>query len=54
MSKIVLYTYDALLIDVHPAEREWVLTAFKEVMERGGFPVRIYEGNTYNDLVVIS
>ena len=26
MSKIILYTYDALLIDVHPAEREWVLT----------------------------
>jgi hypothetical protein len=53
MSKIILYTYDALLIDTHPIEREWVLTTFREVMERGGFPVRAYEGNNYNDLEVI-
>ena len=53
MSKPVLYTYDSLLIDTHPIEREWVLTTLRTVMERGGFPVRAYEGNNYNDLEVI-
>ena len=54
MSKPVLYTYDSLLIDTHPIEREWVLTTLRTVMERGGFPVRAYEGNNYNDLEVIA
>ena len=53
MSKPILYTYDSLLIDTHPIEREWVLTTLRTVMERGGFPVRTYEGNNYNDLEVI-
>jgi hypothetical protein len=54
MSKPILYTYDSLLIDTHPIEREWVLTEIREIMERGGFPVRAYEGNNYNDLEVLS
>ena len=53
MSKPILYTYDSLLIDTHPVERHWVLTTIREVMERGGFPVRAYEGNNYSDLKVI-
>jgi hypothetical protein len=53
MSKFILYTYDAFLIDTHPIEREEVLNGVKEIMERGGFPVRSYEGKNYNDLVVI-
>ena len=54
MSKPILYTYDSLLIDTHPIEREWVLTTVREIMERGGFPVRAYEGNNYDSLEVIS
>jgi predicted AAA+ superfamily ATPase len=54
MSKPILYTYDSLLIDTHSIEREWVLTTLRTVMERGGFPVRAYEGNNYNDLEVIA
>jgi hypothetical protein len=52
-SKPILYTYDAFLIDTHPAEREKVLSDTQSVLERGGFPVRIYEGNNYNDLVLL-
>jgi hypothetical protein len=52
-SKMILYTYDAFLIDVYPTERDWVLNELKFVLERGGFPVRAYEGSNYDNLVVI-
>jgi len=52
-SKPILYTYDAFLIDTDPNERERVLGEVKALLERGGFPVRTYEGNNYNDLEVI-
>jgi len=54
MSRPILYTYDALLFDVHPIERDDILRIVKEVMEGGGFPVRIYEGTNYDNLSVIS
>ncbi len=53
MSRPILYTYDALMFDVHPIERDAIIQIVKEVMETGGFPVRIYEGTNYSDLVVI-
>jgi len=54
MSKFVLYTYDAFLIDTHPIERENILNDIREIMEKGGFPVKIEEGENYNNLEVIS
>ena len=53
MSKMVLYTYDAFLIDVHPIERDWVLSEVKGIMEVGGFPVKVEEGSNYDNLVGI-
>ena len=53
MSKMILYTYDAFLIDVHPIERDWVLSEVRGIMEVGGFPVKVEEGTNYNNLVVI-
>ena len=52
-SKMILYTYDAFLIDTHPSERNGILNHLPTVMEEGGFPVRAYEGSNYNNLVVI-
>ena len=52
-SKMILYTYDAFLIDTHPSERDEILNHLPTVMEEGGFPVRAYEGTNYNNLVVI-
>jgi len=52
-SKPILYTYDAFLIDTCLTERERVLNDVKGLLEYGGFPVRTYEGNNYNDLEVI-
>jgi hypothetical protein len=54
MSKMILYTYDAFVIDTHPVERENLLNDIREIMEKGGFPVRAEEGENYNNLVVIS
>lgn len=53
MSKMILYTYDAFVIDTHPVERENLLNDIKEIMEKGGFPVKIEEGENYNNLVGI-
>jgi len=53
MSKMVLYTYDAFLIDTHPVERNEIIKSVTDIMERGGFPVKIEEGENYNDLNVI-
>lgn len=54
LSKMILYTYDAFVIDTHPIEREIVLNDIREIMEKGGFPVRVEEADNYNDLVAIS
>jgi hypothetical protein len=53
VSKMILYTYDAFLIDVHPQDRDNLLKDLKFILERGGFPVRAYEGSNYDNLVVI-
>ncbi len=53
-SKIILYTYDAFLIDTHPMERDVILKNLPTVMEEGGFPVRIYEGENYGKLIPLS
>lgn len=53
MSKMILYTYDAFVIDTHPVERENILNDIREIMEKGGFPVKCEEGVNYNNLVGI-
>jgi hypothetical protein len=53
-SKLILYTYDAFLIDTHPMEKSEILNSLTTILEKGNFPVRAYEGNNYNDLEVIS
>lgn len=53
MSKMILYTYDAFVIDTHPVERENLLNDIREIMEKGDFPVKIEEGENYSDLVGI-
>jgi len=50
-SKIILYTYDAFLIDTHVSERERILEILPTIMEKGGFPVKVEEGKNYDDLV---
>lgn len=49
-SKLVLYTYDAVLLDCHPDEMEEVLDGCKQILEGKTYPIRIYTGTTYNSL----
>ena len=53
ISRPILYTYDAIMFDVHPIERDEVIRIVKDIMETGGFPVRIYEGTNYGNLQLI-
>jgi hypothetical protein len=53
-SKLILYTYDAFLIDCHSQERNDIIKDITSILERGNFPVRAYEGSNYNNLEVIS
>jgi hypothetical protein len=53
-SKMILYTYDAFLIDTHPSERDIIIKGVSDIMERGGFPVKSYEGRNYGSLELLS
>lgn len=52
-SKLILYTYDAFVIDTHPSERDELLNVLKPMLESGNFPVKTYEGMNYDSLIVI-
>lgn len=49
-SKMVLYTYDAILVDMHKDEQEILVPLVKNVLEMGGFPVKMSSGNAYGEL----
>jgi DNA polymerase I-like protein with 3'-5' exonuclease and polymerase domains len=48
-SKVVLYTYDAILLDVHNDELD-SMENVSNLLSAGGFPVRQYRGHNYNEL----
>lgn len=49
-SSLVLYTYDAVLLDCHPDELEEVMTRCRLTLEDGTYPIRMYTGLNYNAL----
>ena len=48
-SKMVLYTYDSYLLDVHPSENE-LLKNLKILIEGNGFPTKIEIGDRYSEM----
>jgi len=50
-SKVVLYTYDAILLDVYNDELN-SMENVSNLLSAGGFPVRQYRGHNYNELNV--
>ena len=48
-SKMVLYTYDSYLLDVHPSENE-LLKNLKILIEGNGFPTKVEIGNRYSEM----
>jgi len=53
-SKLVLYSYDSFLFDMHIDDGLPLLTEIKEVLERGKYPVKAAWGNNYDELADIT
>jgi len=51
LNRVVLYTYDAILLDV-PNDELYLMEKVAEILSEGGFPVRQYRGHNYNELSV--
>jgi hypothetical protein len=50
-SKIILYTYDSLLVDFNKADGAEYIRYIKSEMEQTKFPVKISIGPDYHNLV---
>jgi DNA polymerase I-like protein with 3'-5' exonuclease and polymerase domains len=48
-SKVILYTYDAILLDVHNDELD-SMENVASILSVGGYPVRQYRGDNYDNL----
>lgn len=49
-SKLILYTYDSLLLDIKYSEAKTLLPQIKLAAERGNFPVKIKAGGIYDKM----
>jgi len=49
LNRVILYTYDAILLDVLNDEL-YLMDKVAEILSEGGFPVRQYRGHNYNEL----
>jgi hypothetical protein len=49
-TKVILYTYDAILLDCYLPERDTVVDSVRLILEEGKFPVSISEGNSYHEI----
>ena len=52
-SKVVLYTYDSILIDASKADGKETLLQIRDMMVDNQFPVKCHVGGNYNDLCEI-
>jgi hypothetical protein len=50
LTKPILYTYDALLLDLHRSETA-LLPRIRYLMEGDTYPTRMYKGKTYDELI---
>ena len=53
-SKLVLYSYDSFLFDMHIDDGLPFLTELKKVLERGKYPTKVAWGNNYDELTDIT
>lgn len=52
LTKPVLYTYDALLLDLHRSEAA-LLPRIRKLLENNIYPTRVYKGKNYENLILI-
>ena len=53
-TKPILYTYDSILYDVHKSDGIQTIRKLKDIMVGGKFPVKIYTGGNYDEMVQIT
>ena len=53
-SKLILYTYDSILLDVDYSEAKQILPEIINIMQRGKFPVKCKVGDIYNKMSSIT
>jgi len=53
-TKVILYTYDSLLFDVHKDDGKATLNDIKKIMNSSGFPVKCYIGNNYDQMISVN
>ena len=51
LNRVILYTYDAILLDVQNDELH-LMDKVAEILSEGGFPVRQYRGTNYDNLLL--
>ena len=51
LNRVVLYTYDAILLDI-PNDELYLMEKVAEILSASGYPVRQYRGHNYNELNV--
>ena len=49
-SKLVLYTYDSVLLDVNYSEAKQILPDVINIMQQGNFPVKCKVGDIYSKM----
>jgi DNA polymerase I-like protein with 3'-5' exonuclease and polymerase domains len=52
-SKVVLYTYDSILIDICGDDKKDTLTDIKTIMVDNQFPVKCHAGKNYDEMIEI-
>ncbi len=52
LNRVILYTYDAIVLDV-PNNELYLMDKVAEILSEGGFPIRQYRGHNYNELNLI-
>lgn len=50
-SKLIMYTYDALLFDFNLSDGKRCITGIKNILEAGNFVIRKYIGNSYGKML---
>jgi len=49
-NKLILYTYDSILVDMENFDLALIHDMIEILEENKKFPVRVYSGNTYNNI----
>jgi hypothetical protein len=49
-SRIILYTYDSILFDMHPEEAKRIISPIRTMLEKGNLPVKIKYGASYHEM----